>query len=111
MRLRRNEHCPIHRSRFCCGRDQIRKERRLMRLGVQRIENPNHPRGYRRTRPHYSSDGTRAYPMAPYLPRFHSRFVDCFCGRIAEKLLCSFVPGLDSAFLAYRESRVRGSLE
>ena len=40
MRLRRNEYCPIHRSRFCCGRGQIRKERRLIRLGVQRIEDP-----------------------------------------------------------------------
>ena len=32
MRLRRNEYCPIHRSRFCCGREPIRKNRRLMRL-------------------------------------------------------------------------------
>ncbi len=50
MRLRRNEYCPIHRSRFCCGREAIRKERRLMRLGVQRIEDPHHPRGYRELR-------------------------------------------------------------
>ena len=50
MRLRRNEYCPIHRSRFCCGRDQIRKERSLMRLGVRRIEDPHHPRGYRELR-------------------------------------------------------------
>ena len=50
MRLRRNEYCPIHRSRFCCGRDQIRKERRLIRLGVQRIEDQHHPRGYRELR-------------------------------------------------------------
>src|SRR5208337_3250789 len=50
MRLRRNEYCPIHRSRSCCGRDQIRKERRLMRLGVRRIEDPHHPRGYRELR-------------------------------------------------------------
>jgi hypothetical protein len=49
MRLRRNEFCPIHRSLFCCGREQARKERRL-RLGVQRIEDPHHPRGYRELR-------------------------------------------------------------
>ena len=49
MRLRRNEYCPIHRSLFCCGREQARKERRV-RLGVQRIEDPHHPRGYRELR-------------------------------------------------------------
>jgi hypothetical protein len=46
MKLRRNEFCPIHRSVFCCGRERIRKERRV-RLGVQRIEDPHHPRGQR----------------------------------------------------------------
>lgn len=50
MRLRRNEYCPIHRSRFCCGREPIRKNRSLMRLGVQRVEDPHHPRGYRELR-------------------------------------------------------------
>ena len=49
MKLRRNEFCPIHRSLFCCGREQAQKERRL-RLGVQRIEDPHHPRGYRELR-------------------------------------------------------------
>ena len=49
MKLRRNEYCPIHRSRFCCGREQARKERRFP-LGVQRIEDPHHPRGYRELR-------------------------------------------------------------
>lgn len=49
MKLRRNEPCPIHRSVFCCGREQIRKEHRV-RLGVQRIEDPHHPRGYRELR-------------------------------------------------------------
>ncbi len=49
MKLRRNEYCPIHRSVFCCGREQARKERRLG-LGVQRIEDPHHPRGYRELR-------------------------------------------------------------
>lgn len=42
MKLRRNEYCPIHRSLFCCGREQARKERRFQ-LGVQRIEDPHHP--------------------------------------------------------------------
>ena len=49
MKLRRNEFCPIHRSLFCCGREQARKERRSQ-LGVQRIEDPHHPRGYREIR-------------------------------------------------------------
>ena len=49
MKLRRNEFCPIHRSLFCCGREQARKERRFQ-LGVQRIEDPHHPRGYRELR-------------------------------------------------------------
>jgi hypothetical protein len=49
MKVRRNELCPIQRSLFCCGREQSRRERRL-RLGVQRIEDPHHPRGYRELR-------------------------------------------------------------
>ena len=49
MKLRRNESCPIHRSLSCCGREQAHRERRL-RLGVQRIEDPHHPRGYRELR-------------------------------------------------------------
>ena len=49
MKLRRNEYCPIHRSLFCCGREHARKERRFQ-LGVQRIEDPHHPRGYRELR-------------------------------------------------------------
>ena len=49
MRLRRNEYCPIHRSVLCCGREQVRRERTLQ-LGVRRIEDPHHPRGYRELR-------------------------------------------------------------
>jgi len=49
MRLRANEVCPIHRSVSCCGRARIAKPR-LIRLGVQRIEDPHHPRGYRELR-------------------------------------------------------------
>lgn len=49
MKLRRNEFCPIHRSLFCCGREQVRKKRRFQ-FGVQRIEDPHHPRGYRELR-------------------------------------------------------------
>jgi hypothetical protein len=49
MRLRRNEFCPIHRSLFCCGRETLPKPR-LVRLGVQRVEDPHHPRGYRELR-------------------------------------------------------------
>jgi len=49
MKLRRNEYCPIHRSLFCCGREQARKDRSFQ-LGIQRIEDPHHPRGYRELR-------------------------------------------------------------
>jgi HNH endonuclease len=49
MKLRRNEFCPIHRSLFCCGREQARKGRRFQ-LGVQRVDDPHHSRGYRELR-------------------------------------------------------------
>jgi hypothetical protein len=49
MKLRRNEFCPIHRSLFCCDREQARRERKFLR-GVQRIEDPHHPRGFRELR-------------------------------------------------------------
>jgi len=49
MRLRPNQVCPIHRSTSCCGREFIPTPR-LIRLGVQRIEDPHHPRGYRELR-------------------------------------------------------------
>jgi hypothetical protein len=50
MKLRRNEYCPIHRSLSCCGRETIPKVRKTRQLGVQRIEDPHHPRGYRELR-------------------------------------------------------------
>jgi hypothetical protein len=50
MKLRRNEYCPIHRSLFCCGREPVRRERRSIRIGVQRVDDPNHPREYRELR-------------------------------------------------------------
>src|SRR5438045_9467787 len=40
MRLRRNQFCPIHRSRFCCGREMTPRERRPSPMGVRRIEDP-----------------------------------------------------------------------
>ena len=49
MKLRTNEYCPIHRSLFCCGREQGKKPWQP-RLGVQRVEDPHHPRGYRELR-------------------------------------------------------------
>ena len=49
MRLRRNELCPIHKSLSCCGRETFPKPR-LVRLGVQRVDDPHHPRGYRELR-------------------------------------------------------------
>lgn len=50
MRLRRNQYCPIHRSVFCCGRESNQKPRRTIRPGIQRSEDPHHPRGYRELR-------------------------------------------------------------
>jgi hypothetical protein len=49
MRLRSNEFCPIHKSLSCCGRETLPKPR-FVRLGVQRVEDPHHPRGYRELR-------------------------------------------------------------
>jgi hypothetical protein len=49
MKLSRKEMCPIHRSLFCCGREQAHKQRRPW-AQVQRIEDPHHPRGYREHR-------------------------------------------------------------
>ena len=50
MRLRRNEFCPVHRSLFCCGRETLPNRPKLVRLGVQRIDDPHHPRGFRELR-------------------------------------------------------------
>ena len=50
MRLRRNQMCPIHRSKSCCGRELVHPKAKLIRLGVQRVEDPHHPRGYRELR-------------------------------------------------------------
>lgn len=50
MRLRRNQLCPIHRSLVCCGREAIPKVRRVRQIGVRRIDDPQHPRGYREIR-------------------------------------------------------------
>jgi hypothetical protein len=50
MRLRRNEYCPVHKSLSCCGREIAARRPRLIRLGVQRIDDPHHPRGYRELR-------------------------------------------------------------
>ena len=47
MKLTKNELCPIHRSRSCCGR-QPRASNSL--AGVRRVEDPRHPRGYREYR-------------------------------------------------------------
>jgi hypothetical protein len=49
MRLRTNEICPVHHSRSCCGREFNAKPR-FIHFGVQRIEDPHHPRGYRELR-------------------------------------------------------------
>lgn len=50
MRLRQNQICPIHHSRFCCGREAVRTEQRFHQIGVRRVDDPHHPRGYRELR-------------------------------------------------------------
>jgi hypothetical protein len=50
MRLRRNQLCPLHHSLFCCGRETIPKQKPQRQLGIRRIEDPHHPRGYRELR-------------------------------------------------------------
>jgi hypothetical protein len=50
MRHRRNQVCPIHPSFSCCGREVVQKTRPARQLGVRRIEDPSHPRGYRELR-------------------------------------------------------------
>lgn len=50
MKLRRNQLCPLHRSFACCGREPIPKERRACQMGVRRVDDPQHPRGYREIR-------------------------------------------------------------
>lgn len=50
VRLRRGQLCPIHRSASCCGREAFPKERRQRQLGIRRIDDPQHPRGYRELR-------------------------------------------------------------
>ena len=49
MKLRVNELCPIHSSRFCCGRKTLLGIRKPW-TPVRRIEDPHHPRGYRELR-------------------------------------------------------------
>jgi hypothetical protein len=34
MKLRRNEYCPVHHSRNCCGRELVLKPQRSRQLGV-----------------------------------------------------------------------------
>ncbi|HWR16839.1 MAG TPA: hypothetical protein VN577_18575 [Terriglobales bacterium] len=50
MKLRPNQFCPVHRSRCCCGRQALPTKPKLIRRGVQRIEDEHHPRGYRELR-------------------------------------------------------------
>lgn len=49
MRLRQNEMCPIHKSVSCFGGEVIAKPK-LIRMRVQRIEDPHHFRRYRELR-------------------------------------------------------------
>jgi hypothetical protein len=50
MRLRRNQICPIYRSRFCCGREVVQQERQRRQIGIRRIDDPHHSLGYRELR-------------------------------------------------------------
>jgi hypothetical protein len=49
MRLRSNEWRPIDKSVSCCGREFLPRPK-LVRLEVQRVEDPHHPRGHRELR-------------------------------------------------------------
>ena len=42
----------VHRSLFCCGREAIEKQNkpRVIRIGVQRVEDQHHARGFRELR-------------------------------------------------------------
>src|ERR1700679_3393559 len=51
MRLRSNQVCLIHRSRFWCGREEVPKSKAVRQLGVRRIEDSLYPRGYLELRP------------------------------------------------------------
>ena len=62
MRLRRNQVCPIHLSRSCCGREVVPKIPTTKQLGVRRIEDPHHPRGYRELRSKWG-DAETAQPQ------------------------------------------------
>lgn len=50
MRLCQNQIFPIHHSRFCCGREAVPREQRFHQIGIRRIDDPHHPRGYRELR-------------------------------------------------------------
>jgi hypothetical protein len=48
MKLSKSEVCPIHHTRFCCGREKHAKFNRRVEIRgpVTRIDDPTHPRGY-----------------------------------------------------------------
>ena len=50
MRLPRHQLCPIHRSLSCCGREPMPRSRRQHQVGIRRIDDQHHPRGYRELR-------------------------------------------------------------
>ncbi len=50
MRLRRNQLCPIHRSLFRSGRETIQRQEGQRQIGVPRVDDSQHGRGYRESR-------------------------------------------------------------
>ena len=44
------QNSPNSRSRFCCGREPVRKERLIVRIGVHRVADRHHPRECRELR-------------------------------------------------------------
>jgi hypothetical protein len=60
MKLRRKEFGPVHRSIFCRGRESTSKPRQV-RMGIQRIEDPHHPKGISKTQV-TSKDAEAAQP-------------------------------------------------
>jgi hypothetical protein len=64
MKLTRNELCPIHRSRSCCGRERSSGKQRVS-LGLRRIEDAHHPRGYREERSRAETFHSSRYDTQP----------------------------------------------
>jgi len=85
VRLRRTQICPIRHSRFCCGREAIPRDRRIRQIGIRRIDDPQHPRGYRELR----SNAEMRKLMNRKIALQHGKCA--LCGRISPIMATSFL--------------------